>query len=100
MTVQEISDLLKLDPLPEEGGLFRSSHRSSDILPGAALPRRYDGPHHLSSAIYYMLIPESCSRMRRLPTDEIFHFYLGAPVNLLLQYPEHEALIEKLTEKI
>lgn len=100
MTAQEIIDLFGLEPLQEEGGFFRSSYRSSDILPAAALPRRYDKPHSLGSAIYYLLTPESCSRMHRLATDELFHFYLGAPVTLLLLYPDRKALIEKLTEEI
>jgi len=88
MTAQEIIDCFGLEPLPEEGGFFKSSYRSSDILPTGALPKRYNGPRHLGSAIYYLLTPETCSRMHRLPTDELFHFYLGAPVNILLLYPD------------
>lgn len=87
MTAQEIIDLFELEPLQEEGGFFRSSYRSADILPGTTLPKRYGGPRHLGSAIYYLLTPECCSRMHRLATDEIFHFYLGDPISLLLLFP-------------
>ncbi|MFO7568955.1 MAG: cupin domain-containing protein [Smithellaceae bacterium] len=88
MTAEEIIRLLDMEPLHEEGGFFKSSYRSSDVLPTTALPGRYNGPRHLGSAIYYLLTPDTCSRMHRLPTDELFHFYLGDPVNLLLLYPD------------
>jgi predicted cupin superfamily sugar epimerase len=100
MTAQEIIDLFGLEPLQEEGGFFRSSYRSSDILSATALPRRYDGPHSLGSAIYYLLTPESGSRMHRLTTDELFHFYLGAPVSLLLLYPDGTSEILTLGQDI
>ena len=100
MTAQEIIDCFGLEPLPEEGGFFKSSYRSSDILPSTALPNRYNGPRHLGSAIYYLLTPENCSRMHRLPTDELFHFYLGSPVNLLLLYPDGTSDILTLGQDI
>ena len=100
MTAQDIIDFFRLEPLLEEGGFFKSSYRSPDVLPTTALPERYDGPRHLGSAIYYLLTPETCSRMHRLPTDEIFHFYLGDPVNLLLLYPDGTSEILTLGQDI
>jgi len=52
--------------------------------------RAKDGPdgHPLGTAIYYLLRPESYSHLHRLPTDEIYHFYLGDPVELYLFYPD------------
>jgi hypothetical protein len=88
MTAEEIIQLLGLEPLPEEGGFFKSSYRSPDVLPTSALPKRYDGPRLLGSAIHYLLKADTCSRMHRLATDELFHFYLGDPVNLLMLFPD------------
>ncbi len=34
-------------------------------------------------AIYYLLAPGTISAMHRLQSDEIFHFYLGDPVEML-----------------
>ena len=44
----------------------------------------------LSTAILYLLLadPDSFSALHRLPTDEIYHFYLGDPVELLLLRPD------------
>jgi len=42
------------------------------------------GTRSLATAIYYLLTPDTFSAMHRLPTEEIFHFYLGDPVEMLL----------------
>lgn len=69
---------LQLKPLSIEGGWYRETARSDEILDPA--PGRYDGPRSCYSAIYYMLTPETFSAMHRLKTDEIWHFYAGDPV--------------------
>ena len=90
ITAAEVIALLGLEPLPEEGGLFRRTYCAAESLPAVALPGRYRGPKPFGSAIYYLLTadPDSFSALHRLPTDEIYHFYLGAPVEMLLLYPE------------
>ncbi len=40
------------------------------------------------TAIYYLLAPETFSAMHRLKSDEIFHFYLGDPVEMLQLLPD------------
>ena len=77
MTVQELISLLHLQPHPKEGGFFAETYRSSATL---NVP---DGTRNLATAIFYLLTPESFSEMHCLPGDEIFHFYLGDPVEML-----------------
>jgi len=57
-------------------------------MPVGSLPGRYKSSRAFSTAIYYLLTPETCSRMHRLRSDEIFHFYLGDPVTMLLLFPD------------
>jgi uncharacterized protein len=73
-----------------EGGHFRQTYVSEEILPAAALPARYGRAKPLSTAIYYLLTDEadSFSALHRLPTEEVYHFYLGDPVELLLLHAE------------
>src|SRR5260370_20180879 len=87
LTAQELIALLQLLPLPLEGGYYRETYRSGDRLPAAALPARYVADKSAGTAIYYLLTPETFSALHRLPTDEIFHFYLGDPVDLVLLGP-------------
>jgi hypothetical protein len=68
---EQIARLLRLEPLPMEGGLFR---------------RTYADEH--SSAIFLMLLARDFSAMHRLEGVEIYHWYAGSPLQLLLLYPE------------
>ncbi|GAB4428536.1 MAG: cupin domain-containing protein [Anaerolineae bacterium] len=87
LTAQEVIDLLQLEPLPHEGGFFHLTYRSSETIPPAALPARYEQERVLGTAIYALLTPADFSAMHRLDTDEIYHFYYGDPLEMLLLYP-------------
>jgi predicted cupin superfamily sugar epimerase len=82
MTAAEIKACLKLEPHPIEGGFFRRTYTSAHNL---ALPR---GSRAAGSAIYYLLEPGTFSEMHQLASDELFHFYLGDPVEMLQLHPE------------
>ncbi|KPJ81212.1 MAG: hypothetical protein AMS19_08565 [Gemmatimonas sp. SG8_23] len=85
MTWEEVVEALKLEPHPEEGGFFRETYRSeARFEPG----RPFDGRRSVGTAIYYLLTSDTFSAMHRLPGDEIFHFYLGDPVEMLLLAPD------------
>jgi predicted cupin superfamily sugar epimerase len=86
MTAKELIEHLKLEPLPVEGGYFRQTYRSDETLARRALPERYPSERVFGTAIYYLLSdePDCYSALHRLPTEEIYHFYLGDPVELLL----------------
>jgi len=57
------------------------------VLASASEPAQYDGPRRVSSAIYYLLEPETFSEMHRLGSDEVFHHYAGAAVEMLQLWP-------------
>jgi predicted cupin superfamily sugar epimerase len=88
LTADQIIALLNLKPHPEEGGYFVETHRSSETLSEKALPSRYKGIRSFGTAIYYLLTPETFSAMHRLQSDEVFHFYLGDPVEMLQLWPD------------
>jgi predicted cupin superfamily sugar epimerase len=90
VTAGELIDRLGLGP-HREGGFFAESYRAPERLAVNALPPRYSGARALSTAIYYLITPESFSRLHRLRSDELFHFYLGDPVEFLLLPSEGEA---------
>ncbi len=88
LTGDQIKSLLNLAPHPAEGGFFAETYRADEGIPTAALPSRYRGERVFGTAIYYLLTPETFSAMHRLASDEIFHFYLGDPVEMLHLYPD------------
>jgi len=87
-TAQQIIDALGLQPHPEEGGYFAETHRSLEMIPKGALPDRYDGDRCCGTAIYYLLTPDTFSHMHILKTDEIFHFYMGDPCEMVQLHPD------------
>src|SRR5664279_6083565 len=87
MTADEIKLMLKLDPHPIEGGSFRRTFASKVNVD---LPR---GIRPLGTAIYYLLEPGTFSEMHLLDSDEIFHFYLGDPVEMLQLYPDGRSAV-------
>lgn len=89
-TIEEIKARFGLSPLVGEGGLFRRTYCSADVLGQEAFGGRYPEAKHAGSAIQYMVTPQCFSRLHRLPTDEVYHFYLGDPVEMLLIPPEGE----------
>jgi len=92
-TAKELIEHLGLEPLPVEGGLFHQTYCAEEKIPRSALPARYRGDKPFGTAIYYLLTsdPDSFSALHRLPTDEVYHFYLGDAVEMLLLYPQGES---------
>lgn len=64
---ERVAELLGLEPLPDEGGLFRRTHIDAH-----------------SSAIYFLLIAPDFSALHRLTATETYHWYAGSPLRLLL----------------
>ena len=89
-TVKKIIEHFNLNPLHEEGGLFIRTYASSDEITPDMLPMRYKETRPMGTAILYLLTnhPNSFSALHRLPTDEIYHFYLGDPIELYELHPD------------
>ncbi|HTV16168.1 MAG TPA: cupin domain-containing protein [Acidobacteriaceae bacterium] len=92
VSAEELKKLLHLEPHPREGGWFRQTWRAEESLPASALPARYvagrDAGRAAGTAIFYLLEPGTFSEMHRLASDEVFHFYLGDPVEMLQLFPD------------
>lgn len=100
LTAEKLIGLLNLEPLQNEGGFFRETWRSVETIPESGLPERYNDKKSVGTAIYYLLTRDTKSKIHRLPTDEIWHFYLGDPVELLLLFPDGRSEIITLGQKI
>ena len=66
--------LLRLEPLPAEGGFFRQTWLAPETLP--------DG-RRAGAAIYFLMTEADFSALHRLEMAEIWHFYAGDPVDHL-----------------
>lgn len=87
LTAEQVIELLGLRPLPIEGGYFVETDRAGE-LPAALIADSHPGARSRATAIYYFLASGMISAMHRLPGPEIYHHYLGDPVELLLLEPD------------
>ena len=97
---ERLKKILGLKPLPLEGGYYVESYRASEMLVAGAVSERAQGARVLSTAIYYLLTPDTCSRLHRLSSDEVYHFYLGDPVELLQLMPDGTGRVVTLGQKV
>jgi len=82
MTAADVIRLLGLAPHPVEGGYFRETHRTTAMLSANG------GERSVGTAIYYLLTGDAVSEMHVLPGDEVFHYYLGDPLEMLQLRPD------------
>lgn len=99
-TVAHLIELFQLKPLPGEGGLYAETYRSGENIPREALANRYSETKPCGTAILYMLLPGDFSTLHRLPSDEIYHFYLGDPVEMLLLLPDGSSQVITLGQDV
>ena len=78
LSVEELIKKLQLEPLPPEGGMHRQTYVSTLSIGGVPA----------GTAIYYLLSGEDFSHLHRLPRGEMYHFYLGDPVELTELLPD------------
>jgi uncharacterized protein len=90
MTAGEIKNLLGLEPHRIEGGWFRRTYTSAGTV---QLPR---GLRAYTTAIYYLLEQGTFSELHTLESEEIFHFYLGDPVEMLQLFPDGRSAVVTL----
>ena len=65
-----------------EGGFYKETYRSAENIQTCGLPLRFGSPRSFSTAIYFLLRSEDRSLFHRIKSDELWHFHLGASLNI------------------
>lgn len=87
---QHLIDYLGMKPLPGEGGFYAETYRAAELT----------GPRSICTAIYYLLTANTVSQFHRLKSDEIWHFYSGDSVELVLLHPDGTSNIHILGQNL
>lgn len=66
-----------------EGGFYRETYRAPEAIPNAGLPARFHGERAHATAIYYLLRAGERSKLHRIKSDEVWHFYDGDPLTIV-----------------
>ena len=81
LTAQEMVSALGLEPLPQEGGMFRRTWEHCEETTARCT----------ASAIYYLLADQQFSHLHRLTCDEVYSYVAGDPLELLMIRPDGTA---------
>lgn len=87
-TPQDLIEKLGLQPHPE-GGWFRETYRSAVGVQAA------QGQRSAVTTIYYLLEGRRASPWHVVLSDEVWHFYQGAPSELLCYDPAAGTLVRQ-----
>ena len=83
VTTEEIRALLKLEP-NKTCGFVRETYKSDlNIAPGG-MPTPFAGGRPAGTALYFMVTPEAPVKLHRIDNDQLYHYYLGDPIEVLL----------------
>jgi predicted cupin superfamily sugar epimerase len=87
LTAAQIIELLGLQP-PTTCGFVNETFRSAIQIPASALPPEYAGARPLGNVLYFLVTPKAMVRLHRIRSDQMYHHYLGEPIDVLLLYSD------------
>ena len=91
-SAEEIKTLLKLEP-NATCGFVRETYKSALTIAPGGLPAPFEQGRPAGTALYFMVTPEEPVRLHRIDNDQLYHYYLGDPIEVLLL---HEGGISEL----
>ena len=92
LTAGEIKAMLGLERHPT-CGFVAETYRSSLRIPTWALPDPYESGRPYASALYFLVTPDAQIVMHRIRADQLYHHYLGDPLEVLLLYPNGDGAV-------
>ena len=82
-TADEIIELLQLAP-NATCGFVRVTFTSKLSVAAGGLPAPFADGRALGSALYFLVTPHAPVRPHRIKNDQIYHYYLGSPLEVFL----------------
>lgn len=82
-TAEEISALLELSPNATCGSV-RVTYTSKLNIGAGGLPAPFADERPLGSGLYFLVTPKAPVRPHRIRNDQLYHYYLGDPLELIL----------------
>jgi predicted cupin superfamily sugar epimerase len=83
VTANEIKTLLKLEP-NATCCFVRETYKSDLMIAPGGLPAPFEDGRPLGSALYFMVTPDAPVKLHRIKNEQLYHYYLGDPIEVLL----------------
>jgi uncharacterized protein len=90
LTADEIRALLQLEPNATCGSVRLTYQSALSVAPGG-LPAPFADGRPLGSALYFMVTPAAPVRLHRIRNDQLYHYYLGDPIELFMLHADRNA---------
>jgi uncharacterized protein len=87
LTADEIRNFLKLEANATCGFVRVTFVSKHSITPGG-LPAPFADGRPLGSALYFMVTPGAPVRLHRIRNDQLYHYYLGDPLEVFLLHAD------------
>ena len=87
LTAEQVVEALGLVP-HHTCGLVAQTYVSPHMIPESALPAGFSGKRSLGAVMYFMVTPEVRTRLHAIRSDQVYHHYMGGPLEVLLLYPD------------
>ena len=87
LTAEEIRKLLQLEP-NATCGFVRVTYESKQSIAAGVLPAPFAEKRPLGSALYFMVTPGAPVRLHRIRNAQLYHYYLGDPLELFLLHTD------------
>lgn len=97
--VEQLISAYQLQPHPE-GGYYKETYRSHEVIPGAALPSRFGSERAFATAIYFLLEQGNFSAFHKIKSDECWHFYTGQTLLVHILQPNGQLETVRLGSNI
>jgi predicted cupin superfamily sugar epimerase len=87
LTADAVIDRLGLEPHPTCGYVAETYRAATRIAAGGLAAPFADG-RPVGSALYFLVTPERPVHLHRIRNDQLYHRYLGDPLEVLALYPD------------
>lgn len=87
LTADQLRALLDLEPNATCGFVW-TSYLSAQSIAAGGLPPPFAEGRPLGSALYFMVTPAAPVRLHRIRNDQLYHYYLGDALEVLMLRPD------------
>lgn len=93
LSARQLIDLLHLEPHPT-CGFVAETYRSGDRIAAGGLSAPFADGRPIGSALYFLVTPERPVQLHRIRNDQLYHRYLGDPLEVLALNPDGSHAVE------
>src|SRR5262245_28442878 len=83
LSADDIVNRLNLEP-NATCGFVRVTFTTKESIAAGGLPAPFADRRPLGSALYFMVTPGAPVRLQRIRNDQLYHYYLGDPLEVFL----------------